>query len=149
MNVANDMTDYTAPPDIIDHIRRPHLPWRDQAQSTECGRDIADVKGLISRDEAHARLKRLGHKRATFSMCLTCLETAERWKAWADDPAEALRREAQNISRRDQARVALLNKELRAIAALIQAHRDEFDGYLTGLEQTISLEAARQARRRR
>lgn len=146
---TEDMINYTSPPDAIDHIQRATLPWRAAAQLTECGRKLSDVKGFITRDEAEARHKRLGHKRAMFSMCMTCLDAVSRWKTWQEDPVDAIRRESADLWNKDQPRADQLRKELRAIAALIEAHRDEFDGYLTGLEHTISLADARQARRRR
>jgi hypothetical protein len=42
-----------------------------------------------------------------------------------------------------------LDAELRAIVALIDAHPDEFAGYLVGLDQTVSLSARRRAAGRR
>ena len=39
--------------------------------------------------------------------------------------------------------------ELRAIAALVAAHRDEFDEFIAGLANTTSLDAVRRDRRRR
>jgi hypothetical protein len=40
-------------------------------------------------------------------------------------------------------------RELRAIAALIGEHRAEFDGYLSGLGDTIDLRARRLSRKAR
>jgi hypothetical protein len=42
-----------------------------------------------------------------------------------------------------------LTNELHAIAALVAAHRDEFDDFIAGLANTTSLDAARRDRRRR
>lgn len=41
----------------------------------------------------------------------------------------------------------LLDRELRALAALVEAHREKFDGYLAGLESTVNLADARAKRK--
>lgn len=114
----------------VDHILRPRLPWRrDEAAITECGFDASAVKAL-SRDEYFARRKDLGSQRAAMITCMTCSSTAERHGTWDDDPRHALEREIQwehrsrYGSRED--RGDRLKDELLAIAALIEAHLDEF-----------------------
>lgn len=128
---------------VLDHVRRPDLPWR-PATLTECGKPAADVKQVISRDELIARLRSFGKARTSLTTCMTCWQTAARWKSFAEDPVDAMRREVYG-SRGD----ALLAADLRALAALAQAHRDEFEAYVNGLAETASLAARRQARRRR
>jgi hypothetical protein len=44
---------------------------------------------------------------------------------------------------------ARFNAELRAIAMLIDAHRDEFDEAVEGLDQVASLDALRKVHQRR
>jgi hypothetical protein len=127
----------------LSHIVRPALPWRD-ADRTECGKPTNDVASCISRDDALQQVKREGIQRAAYSLCMTCIDTMKRWpREWADDPVEALGREYYGGRRHPS-----LEGELRALAALVEAHRDEFDGYLTGLADTVSLAAHRQQRRR-
>ncbi len=111
----------------VDHIARPRLPWRNDAGLTECGHDAAKVKTL-TREEYFARLKDMGRQRMAILTCMTCSETARRWKTWEDDPREAMGREIQweTAWRRDD-RGCLLRDELQVIAGLIEAHRDEFD----------------------
>lgn len=130
----------------FDHVARPVPPWRDVVL-TECGLPIEDTRVVISRQDFQDKVRRQGQQRAALSTCMTCWETAARWEDWTVSPSDVIRREWATWRGRESA--TRLNAELRAIAALIEAHRDEFDGYLAGLEQTADLEAARQARRRR
>jgi hypothetical protein len=123
----------------LDHVRRPDLPWR-QALLTECGKPIAEMAQTISRDELIARLRSWGKARTSMSTCMTCWQTAARWKTFAEDPVDALRREVHTF-RRSEVEAALA-ADLRALAALAQAHRDEFEGYLAGLAETASLRSA-------
>ena len=127
-----------------DHVRRLDLPWRETTM-TECGRQLADVATWITREELVARVKTDGIQRAAYSTCMTCLETAKRWPAWSENPAQALSRELGHWGRPDEQ----TQVELRAIALLIAAHREEFDETVAGLKGTVSLAAARQAKRRR
>lgn len=62
--------------------------------------------------------------------CMTCSDTASRWGTWDDDPRLALHREIEwerggHYRARDD-RGHRLKDELVAVAALIEAHRDEF-----------------------
>jgi len=125
-----------------DHVLRPPLPWR-ASQLTECGRDAADVASVIGRDQLADRLKRLGRQRTAFTVCMTCATTAQRWSTFEQDPVDALRREVYGGSRT----LDSLAAELRALAALAQAHPDEFEGFLAGLAETASLAEARRKRR--
>lgn len=123
------------------HVQRPDLPWRD-GQRTECGKPTNDVASVISRDNLLRLIKADGIQRTAYAVCMTCLETSRRWKDWAADPVDVLAREFYG-GRRDER----LHNELLAIAALIEAHREEFDGFVEGRKATISLDAARQAKR--
>lgn len=125
-----------------DHVQRPDLPWRD-GQRTECGKPTNDVRSVISRAQLQQRIKTDGITRAAYITCVTCLQTASRWKDWAGDPLDVLGREFYGGNRDPR-----LGPELLALAALVEAHRDEFDGYLTGLGQTVSLAAARVAKKK-
>ena len=123
----------------VDHILRPRLPWRgDEAAITECGFNAAKVKTL-TRAEFFARRKELGSQRMAMLTCMTCSDTAGRWGTWEDDPRRALEREIiwewGGGYRARQDRGERLKDELLAIAALIKAHRDEFDAAVTGIEQ--------------
>jgi hypothetical protein len=114
----------------VEHILRPTLPWREHGEGaiTECGYDASKVKTL-TREDYFRREKELGKQRTAMLTCMTCSDTAHRWGTWNDDPRLALQREIQWerpywASRED--RGSRLKDELIAIAALIEAHRDEF-----------------------
>jgi hypothetical protein len=123
----------------VDHILRPSLPWRgDEAAITECGFDASKVKTL-TRAEFFARQKELGRQRTAMLTCMTCSDTAGRWGTWEDDPRRALEREITweygcgYRARED--RGERLKNELLAIAALIEAHRAEFDASVIATER--------------
>lgn len=132
------------PKPVIEHlIRRATVPWRAvEDHLTECGKNAADFPS-ITYDQFARKLRQQGQQRAAMSTCMTCWNAADRWKTWAVDPVDAVRREVLGL--RDN--VELFRRELWAIAALVQAHRDEFDGYLTGLNETTDLASRRRAKR--
>lgn len=138
-----------------DHVIRATLPWRGE-QLTECGRALDDVASFITRDQLIARLKTHGQTRTSFTICITCWTTASdrRNESWESEPIAVIGREAQRCgmgrlyASPSPERTRLTN-ELHAIAALIAAHRDEFDEFIAGLAQTTSLDAARRERRSR
>jgi len=126
----------------LKHIRRPNFPWRD-ATLTECGRRVDDVRAWIDRDEALALVQKHGMKRAAFILCMTCTETANRWPQWHDDPRGALAREFLGTGRDPE-----MGDYLKAIGLLVTAHRQEYDELLASLKATVSMNEARQRRRR-
>jgi hypothetical protein len=115
----------------VDHILRPRLPWRSESDPaiTECGFNAAQVKA-ITRVEFFQRVKDMGRQRAAMVTCMTCLQTAERWSTWEEDPRHALEREiyweGTGKYYRNEKRGHRLRDELLAIASLIEAHPDEF-----------------------
>lgn len=135
-----------------DHVARPTLPWRTD-RHTQCGRDADDVDSVISVEELEARIERDGHERSLDTTCRTCWETSRDAARWETNPIGVVAREAvragigsrEPSSRPEAVRFAW---ELRATAALIEAHRSEFDGYLAALQSTVSItEHRRKARR--
>lgn len=129
--------------DPVDHVRRPDLPWR-TSRLTECGKPINDVAKWIERDELLKREKEYGKQRTAMLTCMTCWETAARWPPFDVEPMAAVSREVYG-GRADPA----FTKELRALAALATKYRDEFDEFMQGLDETISLaERRRRARRK-
>ncbi len=130
----------------VDHIRRTDLPWRTN-DLTECGRSVDDCRTVITRATAVARWKDLGAQRASFTLCMTCKDTASRWPTWDDNPTGAMARECAGFRFGSGERPAMDN-ELRAVAILIAAHREEFAELLAGVENTTDLAAARAKRQR-
>lgn len=132
----------------LDHVLRPDLPWRTDAPRTECGLDATSYP-TITRDDLRARAKKLGQTRTYMVTCVTCLHTSQRWPTWDEDPVGALGRETNRPrSNPRSGNNPEFAAELYAIAALIEAHRDEFDEFLTGLADTASLSDARARKRR-
>lgn len=127
----------------VDHILRPSLPWRigDEDAITECGYDASKVKAL-TRPAYLQRLKDFGRQRTAMVTCMTCAGTADRWGTWADDPRRAMEREINwECGYRRSDRGERLKDELLAIAALIEAHPDEFaDGVATSTKRREWLE---------
>jgi hypothetical protein len=134
----------------VDHILRPSLPWRTQSGITECGLNAGSVSTL-TREAYFARLRDMGQQRTALLTCMTCGDTARRWVTWAEDPRRALEREIQwETAWRHRNNGDLLHDELVAIAALIEAHREEFANSLrvtsqrrAWLEQKAALAAKR------
>jgi hypothetical protein len=136
--------------ETMDHIERPSLPWRTEAR-TECGRERAAVESVLTRGQAMRKIKDQGKQRAALSTCMTCMTTASRYVEWAWSPADVMAREVHDYSPYAPTgpRVELINRELRAVAALVEAHRDEFDAYMAGLAAAVPIEVLRQMRSRR
>lgn len=121
----------------VDHILRPQLPWRNGGGITECGYN-ADKVPTLTRDQYIDRVKDMGQQRAAMFTCMTCAQTASRWGTWEEDPRQAVQREIEWEGHgrwRNVDRGLRMKDELLAIAALIEAHRDEFDSYVLGTEQ--------------
>lgn len=137
-------TEPAEPAEPLAHIERPPLPWQ-QPSLTECGRPLDDIRGdLITRDEAARRVKRDGVTRFAYRTCITCWQTAERWPAWDIDPVTAMHRwvEAGRYHRRGAAEEQT-RRELIALAAVVLAHKDEFDAMVAGLAETTELRPRR------
>lgn len=134
-----------------DHVARPALPWR-AATLTECGKALTAHPGALSRDEMRARIGRLGQQRAAMFLCMTCWSVVDRWPTWEQDPVAALGRETVGVhwmrGHPVDPKGAQLRGELYALAALVAAHREEFEEYLQGLAQTVSLAEHRRTRAR-
>lgn len=123
----------------VDHILRAALPWRTGGAAwTECGNDAADVP-TITREQHVQRVKDMGQQRASLFTCMTCSQTSDRWGTWDHDPRLIMQRElewerggAYWHTRTDRGQ--RLKDELIAIASLIDAHREEFDGIVGAAE---------------
>lgn len=132
----------------VDHVLRPKLPWRaDEEGITECGYDASKVRTL-TRDEFRTRLKEMGQQRTAILTCMTCVDTAQRWETWEADPRQAIEREIQwehrgRWSAEDGRR--RLTFELRAIAALIDAHHEEFHQAVAQLQGVAEWQVTKKA----
>ncbi len=129
-----------------EHIVRSTVPWREPSL-TECGRSLVDVAKVLTFDQAKAKVDREGKQRALYSMCQTCVSTTNRNPGWASDPAAVLHRTYPAISwHRDSPEAIATRRELEAIAALIAAHRVEFDALVTGMADVTDLRDRRRTR---
>lgn len=133
----------------VDHIARTVLPWRDAAGLTECGLAAASYP-TITREAYRARLAEMGEQRCALFTCMTCSDVVRHWKTWAEDPVSAIQRETghyySGYSAARQEKYEEFRRELVAIAALIGAHREEFDGYIAGLGAVVRLDEERKNR---
>lgn len=124
----------------LEHVLRTQIPWRAETEAvTECGKRAIDVAAVIDFAAFQAKVKDQGQQRASMSTCMTCWGRSDYRKMhdWSASPSGALGREIQRQPYGDAENI--VDKELRALAALVEAHRDEFDGYMEGLDQTVSL----------
>jgi hypothetical protein len=141
----------------ISHVERPELPWRKPEQMlTECGLVVASYP-TITRDELFHRWKEWGEQRTAMTVCMTCFQTAQRWQTWFEDPLHGVQRAIEKEPRHyggigwkyginQPAPNSPLRAELRAMAMLIERHREEFDGILTGLGEVVNLDEKRRER---
>lgn len=142
-----------------DHLIRPLLPWRDPTDGlTECGL-TAEGHRWITLAEANQRIKAQGGRRAAFTLCMTCVDTVNRHqsRSFDEQPCGSLLRELewawgrlrwQRSDMGDDAivRARRIDIEVRAIGALVEAHREEFDEFVAGHADTEDLTARRVAR---
>ena len=138
----------------ITHVRRLPLPWRvATAMLTECGHQSSEFAQTADHEEFFAMVKELGQQRAALFFCMTCwsrMRFATLYGQPVDgDPIDLIERECNSRQTHE-----LFRKELRAIARLIEAHRDEFDGLITDQDEMVSPEQlsskrAERARRKR
>lgn len=137
-------------PDARAHVARSMLPWRSDLL-TECGRRTLDVTNIINSEELEDRIARRGQQQAASTVCPKCWENRSP-ADWDTNPVRVIAREAVRAGLGDQEpstgpEASQFINELHAIAALIDAHRNEFDSYVAALGRTVSI--TRQQRRRR
>lgn len=129
----------------VDHIARAVVPWHEPATMTECGRRVEDVASLVARDEVVARVKREGKQRVLYSTCQTCVSTVQNHETWHQNPVAVASR---HFAALDWEATDQQKAEVLAIAALIEAHREEFDEFINGFGQTSDLASVRRQKQR-
>lgn len=114
----------------LTHIMRTSLPWR-AATKTVCGRPTEQYRAdlVVPLADAVKMRQRLGQQRFALVICMTCANCCNNWSEWDTNPVARMLSEVSDSSRR---RDPVVEAELRAIAALIAAHRDEFDSIVDG-----------------
>lgn len=125
----------------IEHIERLRPPWR-TLRLTECGHDIEEYKQVLSRDAAVAKIKKEGIQRASYGLCMTCLNKIQynSRDRWEDDPSANMARDAMR-------RTDLLADELKALAILWENHQEEYVSIVKGLADTSNLSDKRAAKK--
>lgn len=134
------------PADGLRHILRPRLPWR-SVEFTECGHpgtNFAEGRCLTFL-EAAAAFRRLGKQRAAMVMCMTCVGRVSYGAHTGESLEDLVARESNGMG--SEFKRDLWHRELAALAALVVAHRDEFDGMVAGLEDVTGIAGARERRR--
>ena len=124
----------------LTHIERAPLPWR-TARITECGLS-AERHPTWTREEAHEIRKRLGVTRFVMHACMTCNLASNRHATWDTDPRACIMRYAGD-RRHDE-----FVHELRAIATLIERHREEFDTLVADHANTVDIGDVRRSGKR-
>ena len=138
------------PDEPLKHIQRPNPPWRDE-HLTECGKPERDVAACVSGDEAVALVKKHGQQRAGLLLCMTCMSTANRQsyhdrttriaevQDWDRDPVAVMCRFLERVHWNHGTERDEIVAELRAIGALVSAHREEFNEYAQGVKDAPRL----------
>jgi hypothetical protein len=139
------------------HLQRMAPPWSSQRR-TVCGRALDDVGLWVTWDEAAALARKHGRARFAFLMCEVCVSMstyrAERASLWEEEPAQVVADWAARAGSRGSVRsrrtadADRIRDELRALALLVAAHREEFDA-LVEAAGSDELRERRQERRRR
>lgn len=133
----------------VAHIVIPRIPWR-TVDRTYCGRDPQEFKKIASLADAQRRWKEVGAKRAAYEFCVTCVETANRHQPWDQNPVAAVHYAYNKFGEwsRESPERDVAFAELRALAALVEAHREEFEQAVADLGGVVSLDALRVKRSR-
>ena len=145
------MTVNQEPDSELEHVVRSRPPWRRGEDLTECGKPATGLS-VITRDGFIAKVRKQGQQRSAMTTCMVCWRTARSHPSWEENPVLSLIREARRFEWHPilamPAKSVTFRDELLAIAALIDAHRDDFDALLAGLGDTVCLDEARQKRLR-
>jgi hypothetical protein len=135
----------------LEHVIRSRPPWRRGGDLTECGKPAAG-RPVITRDAFIAKVRAQGKQRSAMTTCMTCWNTASSHPSWDENPVSSLVREARQYEwypfMEMPEKSVTFRDELLAIAALIEAHSDEFDELLAGLRDTVHLDEKRRQKRR-
>ncbi|MDO8391035.1 MAG: hypothetical protein Q7V57_11140 [Actinomycetota bacterium] len=118
----------------LHHITRTNLPWRD-ATRTVCGKPISQYRPdlVITLADAQSMQRRLGQQRFALAICMTCANNVGHWAEWDANPIMRFQREINGNGMGRDRDDQVVENELRAVAALIERHREEFDDMVTAL----------------
>ena len=105
----------------VTHVLRPPIPWRVH-ESTLCGRAYGDYADATDLDGALALVKELGIQRASFQLCMTCMDRIRFGgvETFEKSPIVRLSAEGGAASR------SAIEIDLRALADLAALYPEEF-----------------------
>lgn len=119
------------------HLERYAPPWV-TSQRTICGRQLDDVSGWLSFEEAKTLINKLGETRARLVLCQTCLNQHRKIAGpatWGSVPAQVTYDWVQRGLYGQNPEADEIRALLLSLGRLVEAHRDEFNGmanaYLT------------------
>jgi hypothetical protein len=129
----------------MEHIERCMLPWQSE-RLTECGKHVEEFAVVLTREQAARKFREQGQQRAALTTCITCMNRGQYQPlSWGSNPAAVMSRACDHAGWRPGDDHPM-NVELRALALLVEAHRDEFDEAVAALKDSASFAAARRAR---
>lgn len=135
------------------HILRPKPPWETQ-DLTHCGRQ-AETVAHTTADGMMAHLRKYGRQRTAYTHCMTCVDRVQAYSridtnlrvavpmTWESEPVAITERwldRTYEPTEKDRKR-----RMLHAIAAIIEAHQDEFDA-MVAADGVADLAAHRRGR---
>lgn len=128
----------------LKHLPLEVPPWS-RLELTVCGRMRDDVAAMTTVDEATARIKRDGKQRAYASLCMTCIGRVHSL-TWETNPQETTFYWVQKADSYHGAKNPIRNlvlAELKALAALVRAHPDEWAAHLEPPENVVGLHSVK------
>lgn len=138
------------PDEPVAHLPRPVPPW-EEIRHTHCGRLIVDVAKMGTSEAYTATVKKYGQRRAAFDYCVTCCQRASVSGASWETSAVEITSDwvGRGIFTANKAREDV-RASLHALAALVEAHRDEFEAHRDATKSgAVSLSAKRADKGRR
>lgn len=146
--VGDDKTDPFGGP--LRHLERAAPPWV-TGRHTICGRPLNDVGAWLPFDEAAVLIRKVGHARAQFLFCQTCLSRHQTSVAspgrWARDPCQITADWASRAGWQGERDNGVSAAHLLALSDLWERHRDEYEALLAIRQTPDTLAERRKAKR--
>lgn len=137
------------PDEPVAHLPRPVPPW-EEVHNTLCGRGITDVAKMGTIAAFIATVKKYGQRRAAFDYCQNCVShTRTAVMTWEKNPIEIVSDWVGRGIYTAAPGQERITANLYALAALVEAHPEEFEAHRSATTTgAVSLGAARAAKRR-
>lgn len=136
------------PDEPVAHLPRPVPPWEEE-HNTLCGRDINDVAKMGTVAAFVATVKKYGQRRAAFDYCQSCASHSRTAvMTWEKNPIEIVSDWVGRGIYTAAPGQERITANLYALAALVEAHAEEFEAHRGATDSGVpSLSAARAAKR--